>query len=83
MLTDQRRFRGVLSGIDTVDDKSVMKYPINLKINSAMGLDACGIRPKLYSTTNYCFPEKPLIIEHVDGPMKISWGFEWFRHSGR
>jgi hypothetical protein len=37
---DQRRFRGVLSGFDTVDDNSVMKNPMNLKIDSAVGLDA-------------------------------------------
>ena len=83
MLTDQRRFRGVLSGFDTVDDNSVMKHPMNLKIDFSIGLDACCIRSKFYSATNYSFPEKSLIMEHVDGPTKISWGLEWFRHGGR
>ena len=58
MLTDLRRFRGVWSGFDTVDDNSVMKHPMNLKIDSAMGLDACCICSKFYSATNCGFPEK-------------------------
>ena len=80
---DQRRFRVVLSGFDTIEDNSVMKHPINLKIDSAIGLDACCMCSKFYSATNYSFPEKSNIMEHVDGPRKSSWGFELFRHSGR
>jgi hypothetical protein len=76
MLTTQRRFRGVLGGFDTVDDNSVMTHPKNLKIDFAMGLDACCMCSKFYSATNYSFPEKSLIMEHVDGLTKISWGLE-------
>jgi hypothetical protein len=82
-LTDERRVRGVFSGFDTVDDNSVIKHPMNLKIDSAIGLDAYCMCSKFHSATNYSFPEKSNIMEHVDGPTTISWGFEWFRHSGR
>jgi hypothetical protein len=83
MLTDQRRVRGVLSCFDTVDDNSGMKHPMNLKIDSAIGLDAYWMCSKFHFTTNLSFTEKSNIMEHVDGPTKISWGFEWFLHSGR
>jgi hypothetical protein len=76
MLTNEWSFRGVLSDFDTVGDNSVMKYPNNLKINSASGLDACNMSAKFDFVTNPSFPNKSIIMKHVNERMELSWGFE-------
>ena len=76
MLTNEQSFRGVLSDLDTVGDNSVMKYPNNLKINSASGLDLCNMSAKFDFVTNPSFPDKFIIMKHVDERMQLSWGFE-------
>jgi hypothetical protein len=75
-LTNERSFHGVLSNFDTVDDNSVMKHLRNLKIDPAPGLDACYMCAKFDFVQNHSFPEKTIIIEHVDERTKLSWGFE-------
>jgi hypothetical protein len=59
-----------------VDDNSVMKYLDNLKIDSASGLDACNMSAKFDFVTNPSFPDKFIIMKHVDERMELSWGFE-------
>jgi hypothetical protein len=76
MLTNERSFLGVLSDFETVGDNSVMKYLNNLKIDSASGLDACNMSAKFDFGTNPCFPEKYIIMEHVDDRIELSWGFD-------
>jgi hypothetical protein len=76
MLTNEQSFRGVLSDLDTVGDNSVMKYPNNLKINSASDLDACNMSAKFDFVTNPSFPDKSIIMKHVDDRIEISWGFD-------